>query len=581
MDIFSVITLVGGLAFFLYGMNVMSSGLERMAGSKLEGYLKKMTSNRFKGFLLGLTITGIIQSSSAMTVMLVGLVNSGIMTLRQTIGVIMGSNIGTTVTAWILSLVGIESENTWVRLLNPENFSLVFALVGILLIMLSKKSRHKDVGSILIGFAVLMYGMKLMSGAVEPLKDMPEFARLLTAFENPLLGVLAGMVLTMIIQSSSASVGILQALALTGSISYGVAIPIIMGQNIGTCITALISSVGVTRNARKVAIVHISFNVIGTTVFLSLYLILNSIVGFSFNDQPVDALGIAVVHSVFNICTTILLMPFSNLLEKLANLIVHDGEPENGRAELLDPRLLATPSVAVSECDAKTVAMAHLAKDAIFAALELTERYDSSTAAKVLENENEIDRYEDQLGNFLVKISSLKQSDADSRRVSKMLHAIGDFERLGDHAVNLEKTARELSEKGLTFSPAAAHELSVLRSAIREILELTITAYETGEVLMASRAEPLEQTIDGLVAAVKSNHIKRLQESNCSIEMGFILSDLLSNCGRISDHCSNIAVLVLEVADGSFDSHRYLNEIKYGDAGFTAAYERYCAKYAL
>ena len=582
MYIFSIISLMGGLAFFLYGMTVMSSGLERMAGSKLESSLKKMTSNPLKSLILGAGITVAIQSSSAMTVMLVGLVNSGIMNIGQTIGVIMGSNIGTTLTAWMLSLVGIETESLWLGLLKPENFSLLFALVGILLIMLSKKNKHKDIGTIFVGFAVLMYGMKLMSSAVSPLAEMPQFSRLLTAFENPIMGVIVGAVFTGIIQSSAASVGILQALALTGSLTYSMAIPIIMGQNIGTCVTALISSIGVSRNAKKVAIIHVSFNLIGTVVFLSLYLALRSFIGFAFSDNSIDALGIAIVHSTFNVATTLLLLPFTKGLEKLANVVIHDdGTPEKAQIHLLDPRLLATPSVAISECDNLTTKMFQLAKTALLSSLSLTEKYDKTAAEKILQNEAVIDRYEDQLGNNLVRLSSMKLSDKDSLRVSKMLHAIGDFERLGDHAVNVLKTAKELYEKDLSFSPAAIHELSVLKSALIEILDLTLNAYETGDIYVASQVEPLEQAIDTLVATIKSNHIKRLQASGCSIEMGFILSDLLSNFARISDHCSNIAVLVIEEAEGSFDSHRYLNDIKYGNAGFTATYEKYCAKYAL
>ncbi|MCF0120968.1 MAG: Na/Pi cotransporter family protein [Oscillospiraceae bacterium] len=581
MDIFSVLTLIGGLAFFLYGMNVLSTGLERMAGGRLELMLKKMTSNRVKCLLLGAGITAAIQSSSAVTVMLVGLVNSGIMGIRQTIGVIMGSNIGTTVTAWILSLAGIESGNTFVKLLKPENFSLIFAFIGILMIMISKNAKKKDIGSVLVGFAVLMYGMKLMSSAVKPLTDMPSFTSLMTAFKNPLLGVLVGAVITAVIQSSSASVGILQALALTGAVSYGAAIPIIMGQNIGTCVTALISSVGVTRNAKKVALLHITFNLIGTAVCLTVYCVLNAIFRFSFADQAIDAVGIAVIHTAFNLITTALLLPFTGALERFAAKLLPDSADTKGNVKMLDMRLLATPSVAISECDAITGRMCGIAKETILAALSLFESYDEAQADFVVENEDVLDRYEDELGTYLVHISSKRLSEGDSLKVSKMLHVIGDFERLGDHALNLLEAVRELRDKGITFSDAARSELGVLIAAVREILDISGAAYSNGDLTSAVRTEPLEETIDQLVTLIKSRHIERLQTGSCSIELGFILSDVLTNLERVSDHCSNISVAVIELSRSSFDTHSYINGIRADNEDYREAFAAYSRKYSL
>ena len=448
MDLFSLITLIGGLAFFLYGMHVMSSGLEKLAGGKLEKTLRKMTSNPFKSLLLGAGITIAIQSSSAMTVMLVGLVNSGIMQLGQTVGVIMGSNIGTTLTAWILSLSGIQSDVFWLRLLKPENFSPIFAMVGVTLIMASKSTRRKDVGSILVGFSVLMFGMNLMSSAVSPLADVPEFANLLIVFKNPLVGVLVGTVFTGIIQSSAASVGILQALSLTGGISYGMAIPIIMGQNIGTCVTALLSSIGVNKNAKRVAVVHISFNIIGTILCLSVFYGVNALFPLPFIDNPIDGVGIAAVHSIFNIVTTAVLLPFPKQLEKLANMVVREGHKDD-RPTFLDELLLRTPSIAVNESRSMTVRMANLARTSVLQAVSLFDTFDHKAADQILENESTLDWFEDQLGTYLLKLSGKELSDADSRQVSKIFLTIGDFERLGDLAVNLAKTARELFDKRL------------------------------------------------------------------------------------------------------------------------------------
>ena len=494
----------------------------------------------------------------------------------------MGSNVGTTVTAWILSLVGLESDNMWVKLLKPNNFSLLFAFVGILLIMLSKSAKKKDCGTIFIGFAVLMFGMELMSDAVEPLADMPEFASVLTAFKNPILGVIVGALLTAVIQSSSASVGILQALAVTGSVTYGMAIPIIMGQNIGTCITSLISSIGVNKNAKKVSIVHISFNLIGTAVFLTLFYSLNAILDFAFVSTSINALGIAVVHSLFNFATTIMLFPFAGQLEKIANFVLKekDGELEQ-KTKLLDERLLATPTVAIAECDSVTSKMAVYAKDTILAAMKASDDYSNDKFSMIEDSETYLDRYEDKIGTYLVKVSSQKITESDSQRISLMLHAIGDFERLGDHALNLMKVARELKEKGYSFSEKAIEEIEVLRKAIEEILVFTTEAFVNKDVKAAAMVEPLEQVIDDLVAAIKIKHIKRLQSGNCSIEMGFILSDLLNSYERISDHCSNIAVAMIELDRNAFATHRYLDNVKYSNKNFNEVYARYSEKYSI
>ncbi len=581
MDIFSLFTLCGGLAFFLYGMSVMSSGLEKMAGGKLEQLLKKMTDSPWKGLLLGAGITAAIQSSSAVTVMLVGLVNSGILDLARSIPVIMGSNVGTTMTAWILSLAGIESKNFWVSLLKPEVFSPVLALVGIILLMGSKKNRRRSVGNILVGFAVLMYGMELMKGAVEPLAEVPEFTRLLTAFTNPLLGVLAGALITAVIQSSSASVGILQALSLTGSVTFSAALPIIMGQNIGTCVTALISSVGVNRDARRVSVVHAAFNLTGTAVFLGLFYALNAVLRFPFTDRAVGPIDIAVIHSIFNLCTTALLFPFCRWLEKLANLVVKDGGKKE-RYTFVDERLLATPSVAIAECGGKTVEMSRLARDTLLKSLSLLDRYDEKTAKEVERSEDRLDFYEDKLGTLLVRLSSKALSDADSRNVSKQLHTIGDFERIGDHAVNLWKAAEEMHEKRLQFAGPALQEVQTLTAALREILVLTTRAFEEDDLSLAKEVEPLEQVIDCLIADIKSNHIVRLKDGQCTIEMGFILSDVLTNCERVSDHCSNVAVAQIETEQNAYEAHEYLNGVKNaGNADFQAAFDRYRAQYSL
>lgn len=581
MDIFSVFTLCGGLAFFLYGMSVMSSGLEKAAGGRLEQLLKKMTANPFKSLLLGAGITIAIQSSSAMTVMLVGLVNSGIMELGQTVGVIMGSNIGTTLTAWILSLAGIESDTVWLRLLKPESFSPVVAFIGIILIMVSKDNRRRSAGSIMVGFAVLMYGMELMSDSVSPLADMPQFSAILTAFTNPILGVIVGAVFTGVIQSSAASVAILQALSLTGSITYGMALPIIMGQNIGTCVTALLSSIGVNRNARRVAVVHISFNLIGTLVFLVLLFGADLFLHFAFMDWVIDPVGIAMVHSIFNIATTIMLLPFSKQLVRIANIVIPDAAGEQ-KFTFVDSRLLATPSVAIAECNNKTIEMARIAKETIVKAISLLDVYNQEVADEVKVNEDKLDLYEDKLGTALVQLSSKALSDTDSRKVSKQLHTIGDFERIGDHAVNLWKAAEEIHEKDIHFSPQAEGELRTLTAALKEILDITTRAFSEDSLSLAKQVEPLEQVIDCLIADIKSNHIARLQNGQCTIEMGFVLSDILTNCERVSDHCSNIAVAQIETAQNTYQAHEYLNGVKNaGNDDFQQSFDHYRACYSL
>ena len=579
MDIFSVFTLLGGLAFFLYGMDLMSKSLEKMAGGKLESMLKRMTSNRFKSLLLGIVITVAIQSSSAVTVMLVGLVNSGVMNLSQSIGVIMGSNIGTTITAWILSLAGLESSNVFVQLLKPKNFSPLLAFIGMMLIMASKKQRRRDVGRVMVGFALLMTGMEFMSGAVEPIADMPFFTGLFTAFSNPILGVLFGAVFTAIIQSSSASVGILQALALTGAISYGAAIPIIMGQNIGTTITALISSIGVNRNAKQVSAVHASFNLIGTSVCLVLFYGANAIVGFDFLATPITAAGIAVCHSLFNIFTTVILLPFTKQLEVIADKVVKEDLKDQEIA-FLDPLLLRTPAVAIAECSNMAREMGALAQKTLSLALEQYNGYSEERENLINENENKLDIYEDRLGRYLVNISQKGASSDNIRVVSRILHAINDFERIGDHCVNLQDNARELHEKNLQFTEKAQKELKVVLAAVDKIVDRAFTAYNTDDVDKARRVEALEETIDGLIEEVRARHILRLQSGECTIQMGFILNDFLANLERVSDHCSNIAISVIQEKTRGFNPHAYAQDVKQ-EAGFRDEYTKAQETYKL
>ena len=581
MDIFSIIAMIGGLALFLFGMNELSEGLEKMAGGKMESILKKVTSKRLMGLLLGAVVTAVIQSSSAVTVMLVGLVNSGIMQLSQAIGVTMGSNIGTTVTAWILSLTGIDSSNVFINLLKPINFSPIIAFAGVILIMVGKKPKHKDIGKICIGFAVLMYGMTMMSDAVEGLSDVPEFVNILTFFKNPVMGVLVGVVFTAIIQSSSASVGVLQALSMTGAITYGAAIPIIMGQNIGTCVSALIASVGTSKNARRVSVVHVLFNTIGTVVCLTAWLIADGIIDFAFTDTAVEPFEIAVIHSIFNVVTTVLLFPFAGLLEKLARLIIRDAKEEEA-VILLDDRLMTVPSFAVAKAESVTGEMASLAKKSVRSAVGLLDRYDEKTAKAVEEMEDKIDRYEDELGTYLVKLSKKEINENDSKKISKILHTINDFERIGDHASNILGTAKEMHEKKITFSADAKEELENLNDAISEILSITVKSFKSDDIELAEIVEPLEEVIDEIIDHVKSHHIDRLTKGECTIELGFILSDMLTNYERISDHCSNIAVAVIEAQREMFDAHEYLNNVKKnGEGKYYEYFEKYKKQYSV
>ena len=579
MNIFSLFTLCGGLAFFLYGMYVMSKSLEKMAGGRLERLLKRMTSTPIKSLLLGAAITIAIQSSSAMTVMLVGLVNSGVMELGQTIGVIMGSNIGTTLTAWLLSLTGIESESFFVNFLKPKNFSPLLALAGILLIMGSKKQRRRDVGRVMMGFSILMYGMELMSGAVAPLADMPEFTDLMTAFTNPLLGVLVGAAFTGIIQSSAASVGILQALAMTGSVTYGMAIPIIMGQNIGTCVTALISSIGVSRNAKRVSVIHISFNLIGTTVGLIILCGGNALFGFPFLSNSVNAVGIALCHTIFNVCTTILLLPFTRQLEWLAKKAISTEDKPSDFA-FLDPRLLRTPGVAASECASMVNQMGALAQTSMDLVLTQFLQYTDAREEEILSNEDKLDIYEDHLGSYLVQISQHGTSADDMHTISRLLHAIGDFERIGDHVLNLQESAKELHDKQLRFSPTAQKEVEVLTRLLRDLMTAALDCFRKDDPVAAQLVEPLEETMDCLTEEVRNRHIHRLQNGQCTIQLGFVLNDLLNNFERIGDHCSNIAVSVIEEQDSQMASHAYLHDMK-KNGEFAARLQNNLSRYAL
>lgn len=581
MNIFSICTLCGGLAFFLFGMHVMSQSLEKIAGGKLEATLKKMTSNPFKSLALGAGITIAVQSSSAMTVMLVGLVNSGIMQLEQTVGVIMGSNIGTTLTAWLLSTAGIKSDNVLISMLKPENFAPIVALIGIIMIMMSKKKKRQDIGTIMVGFSVLMFGMELMKNAVSPLAEMNGFSKLLVAFKNPLLSVAFGAVFTGVIQSSAASVGILQALSLTGTISYRMAIPIIMGQNIGTCVTALISSIGVNKNAKRVTVVHMSFNIIGTIICLTVFYGLDAFIHFSFVDKPIGAVEIAAVHSIFNIVTTLILLPFSNQLVKLAKKLIPDSK-EAEVSVLLDKRLIATPPLAVSQCREKTVDMAQGAKEALHEALRAMFDYSDKAVLSVEEKEQLLDEMEDQLSTFLLELSAVSLTDEDSRTVTELLHTISDFERISDHAINMIEIAQEMERNSQSFSDSAKDDFSTLFAALTEISGLTVKAFTDNNTELALNVEPLEEVIDDLTAAIRDKHIDRLRKGECSPELGVYLSDLLINCERVSDHCSNIAVSIIQIAKSSMRSHVYLNELKaQRSEQFIGAYNSYHEKYRL
>ena len=586
MDIFGVLSLVGGLAMFLFGMNAMGQGLEKLSGSKLEIILGKLTSNPVKSVLLGALVTAVIQSSSATTVMVVGFVNSGIMKLKQAVGVIMGANIGTTMTSWLLTLTGIEGDNFLIQMLKPSSFTPILAIIGVFMTMMTKtNSKKRDIGTILVGFAVLMFGMEAMSDAVKPLADNEAFRNILTMFTNPILGVLAGTILTAIIQSSSASVGILQAVCSTGAVSFSAAVPIIMGQNIGTCVTALLSSVGANKNARRAALVHLNFNIIGTMVFMLLFYGINAIQPFPFFNEAASETHIAIVHSVFNIFATLLLLPFSNQLVKLACFAIRDkreDEAKEEQFELLDSRFLSTPAVALEQCKAVSVKMAECCRDTMKLAISLLGNYNEKDAKIIVDNENRVDDYEDKLGSYLLQLGSKDLTVNDSQAVNMLLHCINDFERISDHAVNIMESAREMSEKGLTFSKKAMEEIHIFNDALTEILDKAMVAFEHNDVELAKSVEPLEEVIDNIRTEIRNRHIKRLRKGKCTIEMGFVFTDLITNYERVSDHCSNIAVCMIQIHDNSFDTHGYLSDLKKANnKEFSEKFAEFSRKYAL
>ena len=582
MTIFDLLSMFGGLALFLYGMHLMSTSLENMSGGVLERTLEKSTSSKWKALLLGTVATAIVQSSSATTVMTVGFVNGGIMSLDQAVGIIMGANIGTTATAWILSLTGIQGSSLLVQLLKPTSFTPVLAVIGVILAMFSKRQKQKTIGAVLCGFAVLMYGMHMMSSAVAPLADMPEFASIMTKFSNPLLGVLTGAVITGIIQSSSASVGILQALSLTGGVTYGIAIPIIMGQNIGTCVTALLSCIGATKNAKRTAMMHLYFNIIGTVLFLVLFYSLNAIMHFTFLDDVLDPAHIAIIHTSFNVLTTVLLLPMSSILVKLAKATIRDKQTKEEEWPL-DERFLDMPAFALEQCKNVINRMAEISRDALLLSLGTIEKYDAKAIAKVIEIEDEVDKYEDRLGTYLVKLSARQLMEQDSNEIGMFLHMIGDFERISDHAVNLTEVAQEMYDKKLSFSDAAKDEIRVFSAALTEILNNTIHAFQNDNVEEARMVEPLEEVIDAIQEDIRTRHIVRLREGVCTMELGFVLSDLLTNMERVSDHCSNIAAALIQTKNQTFDMHSYLQSVKAadGNAEFSVRVKEYSERFAL
>ncbi len=581
MDIFDVLELIGGLCLFLFGMNFMGESLERRAGGSLKGLLGKLTGSKLKAFLTGMGVTAVIQSSSATTVMVVGFVNSSIMTLKQSIGIIMGANIGTTITSWILSLGGISSDNIFMQLLKPTSFTPVLALIGIAMTMISKTTKKKDVGNILLGFATLMFGMDTMSGAVKGLADVPEFQQLFTLFKNPILGVVVGAILTAVIQSSSASVGILQALSATGQVSFGAAIPIIMGQNIGTCVTALLSSFGANKNGKRVAIVHLSFNVIGTIVCLSIFSLVSNILKPAILDSAASHLGIAVAHSCFNIICTLILYPAATLLEKLSLKIVPQTDEEKEEKIEIDERLLATPSIALDQCNILVNKMADATLKAYKQSLSMLDNYDEDIADKVRKAEKLADKYEDTLGTFLAKLSTHSISDSDSRLSAVLLKVIGDFERISDHAVNIVEAAEELKEKGIDLTADAEKELKHIINAVEEILDLSYNAFVNNDYETATKVEPLEQVIDELKEYLRDCHIRRLQRGECTIEAGFVWSDLLTNLERTSDHCSNIALCIIDAKDNNMNHHASGKKIKKDKEHFVEQYYNYAEKYSF
>ena len=588
MSIFDVLALFGGLALFLFGMNVMGDGLTRAAGGKMERILEKLTSTPIKGVLLGAAVTAVIQSSSATTVMVVGFVNSGIMKLRQAVGIIMGANIGTTVTSWILSLSGIQGDSIWIQMLKPSSFSPILAVIGIAFLMFSKNEKKHDIGMIFLGFTILMYGMDAMSGAVAPLADVPEFANVLLMFSNPVLGMIVGTLFTAIIQSSSASVGILQALCMTGAVTYGTALPIIMGQNIGTCVTALLSSIGAKKNAKRAAFVHLYFNLIGTILFMIVFYSINAFVNFGVLQDMATPAGIAVIHSIFNILTTIVLLPFGKGLEKLATLTIREKEePGEEIAELvplkhLDARFLEQPAFAVTQSMDVMNQMAGYSAEALYDSLELMKDYSEEKWQRVEALEDIVDKYEDELGTYLAKVSGKELAEEDSKRVSNGLHCIGDLERISDHALAIAEIYAKMHKEEMVFSDKAMAELNLYSNAVYEIMSMTCKALNEDDMKIAKRIEPLEEVINGLNATIKKQHIKRLQKGKCTIELGIALENLLNNYERVADHCSNVAASLLQVKTDSFDTHEYLNRVKQeSNVEFQAMYSMYKEKYSL
>lgn len=589
MDIFILLSLIGGLALFLYGMEVLGDGLKKASGGKLEIILEKLTSNKLMAVLLGAGVTAVIQSSSATTVMVVGFVNSGIMKLSQAVGVILGANVGTTITAWFLSLTGVEGSNFFLQLLKPSSFSPVLAIAGVAILMTSKKEKQRDIATIMIGFAVLMFGMDTMSDAVKPLADIPEFTNLLLMFSNPILGMLVGLILTAIIQSSSASIGILQALCVSGAVSYSTAIPIIMGQNVGTCVTALLSSTGAGKNAKRAALVHLYYNLIITSGFMILFYAVNAVVPFRFLQDPASALGVAVFHTTFNAIAVVVMFPFSSVLEKLAYLTIPQTKEElevretaKGEIQLLDARFLDTPGLALEHCRNAAQDMAGYAREALFLSMELIDKFNKKAADRVIELENLVDHYEDELGSYLVKLSSRHLTEKDSQELSVILHCIGDFERISDHAINIMESAREMADKELAFSKKAEEEFRIFTGAVRDIVNTSVLVFQEEDLKLAAMVEPLEEVIDYLNTEVKRRHMKRLRKGKCTIEMGFVLSDLTTNYERVSDHCSNIALCLLQLNEENFETHEYQdNLVSKDNVAFMAEVKRLKEHYQL
>ncbi len=581
MDIFSIFTLCGGLAFFLYGISIMSSALEKIAGGKLEKILKKITSNPIKSLALGAGVTAVIQSSSAVTVMLVGLVNSGIMNLSQTVSVIIGANVGTTMTAWILSLAGIQgTSDIIIKMLKPESFSPILALIGVIMIMAAKSNKRKSIGTVFMGFAILMFGMQVMAGAMSPLADMPSFRQILIAFTNPVLGLLVGMIVTVIIQSSSASIGILQALTLVGGVSYGVAIPIILGQNVGTCISAVLSAIGVNTNAKRVAGVHVIYNILSIAICFPLFIILNYIFHFAFLKTDISPAGVAIVHTGYNLITAAILFPFGKFIEKLAIITIPEKK-EKSKHVFLDDRLLLAPGFAIAECYRQTIKMAEIVEYNFINSTKMLKSYHQKKAEQIKENEIKIDTYEDKLNSFLLKLSGKDLTEEDNNRISQLLLVIGDLERIGDHATYILDIAKKLKDTEKKLSSEAIDELKVIVRAVSEIFAVALEAYKTDNVKLAQDVEPLEAVIKKLVRKVKNYHIQRLKEGNCTAEVSFMFSDLLNDLRRIAAHCGNIATSVIQLQDKSIDKHEYNHRNKDEDLEFISRYEDYKLRYRV